>query len=66
LLAAAFKRGGTIDPDKIRSALAGLKYNGVDGPIAFNSAGADIAPSGVISQVVGGQAKVVQFLNGTE
>lgn len=66
MLAAAVKKAGSIDPEKIRSALAGLKYNGVDGPIDFNSAGADIAPSGVISQVVGGQAKVVQFLNGTE
>jgi branched-chain amino acid transport system substrate-binding protein len=66
LLAAAVKKAGSTDPDKIRAALAGLKYNGVDGPISFSSAGADVAPSGVIAQAQNGQAKVVQFLNATK
>jgi branched-chain amino acid transport system substrate-binding protein len=66
LLAAAVKKAGSTDPGKIRTALAGLEYNGVDGPISFNSAGADVAQSGVVAQVQNGQAKVVQFLNGTK
>lgn len=66
LLAAGVKKAGSTDPAKIRAALASLTYNGVDGPISFDSTGADVAPSGVIAQVQNGQAKVVQFLNGTK
>ncbi|MGX7681678.1 ABC transporter substrate-binding protein [Jatrophihabitans sp. DSM 45814] len=63
LLAQAVKNANSFDADKVRSALASLQYEGVNGPIQFDSSGVDIAHSGVIAKVDSGQANVVQFLN---
>jgi branched-chain amino acid transport system substrate-binding protein len=55
----AFQRAGSLDPQKVRDALAKTDLMTFYGPIKFDATGKNIAKSMVLYQVQGGQYKVV-------
>ena len=55
----AFQRAGSLDPQKVRDALAKTDLMTFYGPIQFDATGKNIAKSMVLYQVQGGQYKVV-------
>ena len=55
----AFQRAGSLDPQKVRDALAKTDLMTFYGPIKFDDTGKNIAKSMVLYQVQGGQYKVV-------
>lgn len=55
----AFQRAGSLDPQKVRDALAKTDLMTFYGPIKFDSTGKNIAKSMVLYQVQNGQYKVV-------
>lgn len=55
----AFRRAGSLDPQKVRDALAKTDLMTFYGPIKFDDTGKNIAKSMVLYQVQGGQYKVV-------
>lgn len=55
----AFERAGSLDPDKVRDALATTDMKTFYGPVKFDSSGRNIAKSMVLYQVQDGKFKVV-------
>ncbi|HET9470427.1 MAG TPA: ABC transporter substrate-binding protein, partial [Usitatibacter sp.] len=55
----AFSRAGSLDPQKVRDALAQTNLTTFYGPIKFDATGKNIAKSMVLYQVQGGKYKVV-------
>ncbi len=59
VFADAFERAGSIDPEKVRDAIAGTDLMTMFAPIKFDSTGKNIAKQMVLYQVLGGTYKVV-------
>jgi branched-chain amino acid transport system substrate-binding protein len=59
VFADAFQRAGSLDPKKVRDALAKTDIMTFYGPIKFDGTGKNIAKSMVLYQVQGGEYKVV-------
>jgi branched-chain amino acid transport system substrate-binding protein len=55
----AFRRAQSFDPDKLRDTIAATKMQTFYGNIRFNEAGQNIAKPMVMSQILGGDYKVV-------
>jgi len=59
VFADAFQRAGTLDPEKVRDAIASTDLMTFYGPIKFDSTGKNVAKPMVLYQVRGGDYKVV-------
>src|SRR3954449_11936366 len=59
VFADAFQRSGTLDPEKVRDAIASTDLMTFYGPIKFDSTGKNVAKPMVLYQVQGGDYKVV-------
>ncbi len=59
VFADAFKRAGTLDPEKVRDAIAATDMETFYGHIKFDEAGRNIAKPMVLTQVLGGEYRVV-------
>jgi branched-chain amino acid transport system substrate-binding protein len=55
----AFARAGSLDPQKVRDAIAATDIQTFYGPIHFDATGKNVAKSTIMLQVVKGQYKVV-------
>jgi branched-chain amino acid transport system substrate-binding protein len=55
----AFARAGSLDPEKVRDAIASTDLMTMYGPIKFDSTGKNTAKPMVLYQVLGGDYKVV-------
>jgi branched-chain amino acid transport system substrate-binding protein len=55
----AFARAGTLDPKKVRDAIAATDLMTFFGPVKFDESGKNVAKSMVLYQVQGGQYRVV-------
>ena len=55
----AFARAGSLDPQKVRDAIAATDMQTFYGPIHFDATGKNVAKSTIMLQVVKGQYKVV-------
>jgi branched-chain amino acid transport system substrate-binding protein len=59
VFADAFKRAQSLDPEKVRDALAATELESFYGPVKFDASGRNIAKPVVLSQVQGGKYVVV-------
>ena len=59
VFAEAFKRAQSLDPEKVRDALAATELQSFYGPVKFDASGRNVAKSVVLSQVQGGKYVVV-------
>jgi branched-chain amino acid transport system substrate-binding protein len=59
VFADAFERAGSLDPEKVRAALASTELDTFYGPVKFDSAGRNVAKPMVLTQVQGGKYVVV-------
>jgi branched-chain amino acid transport system substrate-binding protein len=59
VFADAFERAGSVDPEKVRDAIASTDLMTMFAPIKFDSTGKNIAKQMVLYQVLGGTYKVV-------
>jgi branched-chain amino acid transport system substrate-binding protein len=55
----AFKRARTLDPEKVRDAIAATELDTLYGPVKFDDAGRNIAKPMVLTQIQGGKYVVV-------
>ncbi len=55
----AFARAGSLDPQKVRDAIAATDMQTFYGPIHFDATGKNVAKSTIVLQVIKGQYKVV-------
>ena len=55
----AFKRAQSLDPEKVRDAIAATELNTFYGPVKFDEAGRNVAKPMVLSQVLHGKYVVV-------
>ena len=59
VFADAFRRAQSLDPEKVRDAIAATELETFYGPIKFDEAGRNIAKPMVLTQVQGGKYVVV-------
>ena len=59
VFADAFERANSLDPEKVRDAIAATDLMTIFAPIKFDSTGKNVAKQMVLYQVLGGQYKVV-------
>ncbi len=59
VFADAFKRAQSLDPDKVRDAIAATDLHTFFGPIKFDATGKNIAKPMILTQIVGGEYVVV-------
>ena len=59
VFADAFARAGSLDPEKVRDAIASTDMMTFFGPIKFDSTGKNVVKPMVLYQVLGGDYKVV-------
>jgi branched-chain amino acid transport system substrate-binding protein len=59
VFADAFKRAQSLEPEKVRDAIAATDLTTFYGPIKFDASGKNIAKPMVLTQIIGGQHVVV-------